>query len=65
MASSDDFTGEQLRRCAERELCLRRRVYPGRVERGRMTQDKANREIAMMEAIIDYLRELERVQRLL
>ena len=59
------FTSEQLRKGAERELRLRRQVYPGRVERGRMTQDKANREIAMMEAIIDYLRELERVQRLL
>ena len=64
MASSD-FTNEQLRKCAERELRLRKQVYPGRVERGRMTHYVADLEIAMMEAIVELLREREAAERLL
>jgi hypothetical protein len=40
-----------LAQCAEREVNLRRRVYPVRVANGRMTQALADRQIAMMEAI--------------
>ena len=43
---------------AERELRLRRQVYPNRVAQRRMTQAKADEEIAVMEAIGATLREL-------
>lgn len=49
------FTLEQKLRCVARELNMRRRVYPRWVEQKRMSQDKANLEIALMEQIIsDY-----------
>lgn len=44
--------------CAERELGYRRRVYPRWVSDGRMTQAKADLEIARMEAIVKTLREI-------
>ncbi len=40
---------------ARRELAMRRNVYPKWVDSRRMTQDKADREIAAMEAIIETL----------
>jgi hypothetical protein len=41
--------------CARRELAFRRRVYPRFVSEGRMTAVEAEREIAMMAAIVgDY-----------
>jgi hypothetical protein len=41
--------------CAERELRWRWRVYPRRVKAEKMSQAKAAREIALMEAILkDY-----------
>lgn len=45
------FTRLQLRDCARRELAMRRRVYPGLVAKGRMTQAEADAEIAMMAQI--------------
>jgi hypothetical protein len=42
--------------CAERELEKRRAFYPKWVAGGRMTQSKADREIAAMEAILFTLR---------
>lgn len=46
---------DQKRACIERELKMRRRVYPRWVEAGRMTQAKADEEVAVMEAILaDY-----------
>lgn len=38
--------------CAKRELELRRRVYPKWVSVKKMTQEKADAEIACMEAIV-------------
>ena len=38
--------------CAERELALRRRVYPKWVDSGRMKPAKAEQEITAMEAIV-------------
>lgn len=38
--------------CARRELSMRRRVYPMWVSTQRMTQAKADHEIACMEAIV-------------
>jgi hypothetical protein len=60
-----NFTTSELRECAERELRLRRRVYPGRIERGRMTQRQADEQIAMMAAILAYFTEREQSERLL
>lgn len=54
-----------LRRCAERELHQRRRVYARRVAEGKMTQQEADREIARMTAIWAYFRDLEDQGRLL
>ena len=43
------------RRCLEREIAMRRRVYPRWVREGRMTQAEADREIDVMAAILrDY-----------
>lgn len=37
--------------CAERELGYRRRLYPRWVDAGRMSKEKADREITLMEEI--------------
>ena len=44
--------------CAERELKYRRRVYGRLVERGKMDQREADRELELMEAIAKDYREL-------
>jgi hypothetical protein len=49
---SDDYSYEQLRACAERELVLRQRVYRRWVEQGRISLHRARVEIEMMEAIV-------------
>lgn len=41
--------------CARRELALRRNVYPRWVGAKRMTQFKADDEIAAMDAIVRFL----------
>lgn len=41
--------------CARRELAMRRSAYPGWVRSGKMTQAKADHELACMAAIIDTL----------
>ena len=41
---------------AERELHLRRSVYPRQVSRGKLTQAKADRAIAVQQAIIETLK---------
>ena len=46
---------EQIK-CAERELQIRRRVYPAWVTKGRMTEVQAAEEIAAMAAIVGTLR---------
>ena len=46
--------------CAERELKMRRQVYPRWIDVGRMSTSKAAHEIAVMEAIVaDYRKILE------
>lgn len=45
-------------RAVEREIGMRRRVYPHRVADGKMTQARATSEIAAMEAVADTLRGL-------
>lgn len=59
------ITAEQKLKCVERELKLRRQVYPNRVETHRMTQEKADYEIMMMEAIIADYRALAEKERLI
>ena len=48
------FSNDQLANCALREMRWRIRVYPNRVFTGRMSQNKADVEIAMMEAIAEH-----------
>jgi hypothetical protein len=48
--SMDDMIG-----CAKRELLMRKRVYPRWVADDRMTQEKADKEIAFMAAILEHL----------
>ena len=45
-------------KCAKRELGMRKHAYPRWCAEGRMTQEKADREIAMMAAICDTLSHL-------
>jgi hypothetical protein len=51
--------------CVEREIALRKRVYPQLVERTKLTQRKATDEIACMEAVLLTLREIHDKERLL
>lgn len=51
----DPITSADKRACIERELRMRRRVYPRWVSTGRLTQAQADREIAVMAAVLaDY-----------
>ena len=45
--------------CVARELAYRRRCYPKWVATGRMTQDKADYELAVMEAVQASLLEVQ------
>ncbi len=60
-----DYTAAEMLACAERETKLRKRVYPNRVETGRMSKEQAAHEIACMQAIADYFRQLAAKERLL
>lgn len=55
--TAPSFTFADLAACAEREVRQRQRVYARQVELGRMREDKAAIEIAMMQAIAAQLRE--------
>jgi hypothetical protein len=59
------YSAADLARCAEREVAMRRRVYPERVAIKRMSQALADREIAMMETIAAMLRKQAESERLL
>jgi hypothetical protein len=48
--------------CAQRELEMRRNVYPGRIEQGKMTQAQATYEIKCMEAICDDYRSRDELE---
>lgn len=37
--------------CIDREIAMRQRVYPRWIEQGRMSTDKAAREISTMQAV--------------
>ena len=59
------YTWVQLQRCAERELTLRRQVYPNRVLTNRMSRQQADAEIDKMRVIAEHLAELAERERLL
>jgi hypothetical protein len=46
-----EITPQDKRACLQREIKMRRKVYPRWVAAGNMTQEQADREIAVMEAI--------------
>ena len=46
-------TAKDKLRCAERELGYRRVVYPRRVGDGKMRAEEAERQIEIMEAIVE------------
>jgi len=49
--------------CVEREIAMRRRVYPKWVGKGRMTPARADHEIETMEAVLRTLQSLQGDQR--
>jgi len=51
------FTEAEKLECVERELRMRRKVYPAWVRTARMREAQAEREIALMEAIVADYRE--------
>lgn len=46
-------------KCVEREVAMRERAYAGWVERGKMTQQRADEEIDCMRAVLETLKGLE------
>lgn len=55
-----EFTPGEKLACVRRELALRRNVYPGFVARGKMKQSAADKEIAVIESIVDdYQKQVE------
>jgi hypothetical protein len=58
-----EITLEEQIRAAKREMGLRRKLYPGFIQRGTMTQDEATYQLACQAAIIVTLtRRLEQDQ---
>lgn len=52
------FTYPDMIRCIKRELSYRKVVYPNLVIRGKMTEGTKDKEIAIMQAILDVLYQL-------
>jgi vacuolar-type H+-ATPase subunit C/Vma6 len=51
--------------CVEREIAMRKRVYPRWIEAGKITKAKADKEIRTMEAVAETLRGLEQREKLI
>lgn len=49
--------------CVERELALRRRIYLDLIHKRKMTAQRADHEIACMEAVLKTLQRWKRAQR--
>ena len=60
-----EFTYGEMRREAKRELRRRLRDYPNKIAKHRLTNAKAARQMALMEAIYNVLRELEKTELLI
>ena len=56
------ITAHDKLRCAERELALRRRVYPRWVNDGKITHREARQELDLMQAIADDYRKLADIE---
>lgn len=56
------FTYAELLRCAKREAAMRRAVYDKRVKHGEMNIAEANREVALMDAIVGHFLPLARAE---
>ena len=41
--------------CCRRELALRQRVYPKWVDKGTMTEKKAEKELELMRSVVEFL----------
>lgn len=54
------YTYDDKLKCLVRELALREKVYPRRVNQGKMNQDKADHEVAVIKAIIEDYKVLSR-----
>lgn len=52
----------EMLKCAERELALRKNVYPSLVRRGKMSVTASDYELKTMEHIADHFRELAAAQ---
>lgn len=63
--SASPFTAQQKLDAVEREIGFRRRVYERRVADKKMSQQKADHEIAIFEAIASDYREKAAGERLL
>lgn len=48
-----NITYQDKEACARRELAKRREVYPRLIAAGKLSQDKADREIEVMSSIVD------------
>ena len=59
------FTFTRLAECAERELNMRRHVYPNRIMTSRMSRETANAELDMMRHIAEIMRALARTEKLI
>jgi len=59
------FTSKEKLECAEREVMMRRKVYPRWIEQKKMKQETADRQIAIMDAIAEDYRKQEAEGRLL
>lgn len=49
-------------KCAQREVAMRKAVFPRQVERGNMSREKMEIEIAIMEKIVHTLMEVRKQQ---
>lgn len=58
MKRQPTVTLQRMLACAERELAMRRRVYPNWVRSEKMTQTEADDEISALEAIVNHFKDL-------
>lgn len=61
----NEFTNTDKYECAQREVRQRARVYPRLISTGRMSQEKADRETALMKAIAADYEKLALTERLI
>jgi hypothetical protein len=60
-----EYTTDQMVSCVEREIAMRKRVYPSRTANGRMTKAKAEYEIGCMAAVLEILKDRQQKEQLL